>query len=202
MITNRFIHVHVPRTGGSLVRMIARKLARDYESLEILDEAAHQSYVSMQERCQALGLSPPPAFVFVRDPWFWYISQWQWLCHLEVFDASFKEYMEIVGSGRSASWNFRTLTYAWEYLGAGEVATVGRFENLVDDIKTYFRELVPEVSMEVLASTILECGYPRRTPSEHEPWTELYDVESMSWVTAWDAGLVERFHYEEPKWSK
>jgi len=202
MITNKFIHVHVPRTGGSLARHVIQRLVWACESLVMLDGRAHQPYVSMQERCQILELSPPPAFVFIRNPWSWYVSMWRWLCYTGDCNVSFEKYMEIVDSGRSADWNFRTLTYAWEYLEAGEVATVGRFENLIDDLETYLREFVPEVPMVELTEVILKCGYPKRTPGPRKPWTELYDVESINRVAAWDAGLVERFHYKEAKWSK
>lgn len=194
MLTDRFIHVHIPRTGGTTLRW---SIFPAIKGLEILDDAEHLSYSMMVRRCQDLGYPIPPAFAVVRNPWDWYVSQWRWLQQIGEpigLGNGFSEYMRIVASHSKPNWNFRSLSCAWEYLGVDRTQYIGRFESLHRDIPLILHEIMPDlIDQEVIRTTLSKV---KKRQTEHEHYSEYYDDEMRDWVAGWDTELIRRFRYE------
>lgn len=63
LITEHFVFVHIPKTGGSFVRELCRR------HLSPIREFNHRSYRKVPPEFATL-----PALTFVRNPWDWYVS--------------------------------------------------------------------------------------------------------------------------------
>lgn len=68
LLTPSFAFVHVPKTGGSFVR----KILRDH--MEVRDLGEHVSRRELRGSDAEL-----PALAFVRDPWEWYVSYYEYV---------------------------------------------------------------------------------------------------------------------------
>ena len=74
MITNYFIQIHIPRTGGQMIRGL---IYGKNKSIKIYDKSSHLSLDKSIEIYKKLSGSTiiPPSFTFVRNPWDWYVSR-------------------------------------------------------------------------------------------------------------------------------
>jgi FkbM family methyltransferase len=65
LVTEGFVFVHIPRTGGSFIQTVMG------EHLDVLDQSdyTHTPYDELPERWRDL-----PAFCVIRNPWDWYVS--------------------------------------------------------------------------------------------------------------------------------
>jgi hypothetical protein len=89
LITDRFVFVHTPKTGGWFIKRVCQ------EHLDCRLEDTHATY----DRAPDL-----PIFSVVRNPWDWYVSWFHW--HLEsgrngatweeLFDAGRRSFAETV----------------------------------------------------------------------------------------------------------
>lgn len=194
MLTDLFIHIHLPRTGGSTLRTFIGEIP----GVSVIDDRAHLSYSEMAQQCQHI----PPAFVFIRNPWDWYVSQWCWVCQVnkQGFHGDFREFMKIVKENSIDNWNFKPLSYAWEYLGATNAQYIGRFENLHDETVRILLSIIPSlITEEQIRSGIAKAGKVKQgldaDGKPHAPYWEYYDGETRYWVARWDAKLIKRFGY-------
>lgn len=64
MISYNFIHIHMPRTGGSLVRSLIHELLIVPGKIEMIETDAHMTL--MQSR--KIAGPDVPSFAFVRNP--------------------------------------------------------------------------------------------------------------------------------------
>jgi len=148
----------------------------------------------------------PPAVVFIRNPWDWYVSQW--LRNLQIsyegFADSFVQHMTIIRENRVPNWNFKTLTFAWEWLQADNARYIGRFESVEDDmIRSILAVASDLVTSRELHTIIEKLGKSRLAPGpkgqDRKPYWEYYDERLISWVAEWDKNLIARFGYQYGK---
>ena len=197
MITNRFIHVHLPRTAGNTLRHIARQL-RDYDVV-ILDDVSHRPLPEMQARCAELGIAVPPAVAFVREPWRWYPSQWRWLRYTQHadFTGDFAAYMTIVRRRCFSDWNWFSFTGCYNLLGAANADYTGTVCTFEDDVHAICARYAPAVPAPAIQQAIREAGVVNASPHDLAcTWRR----EDVAWVQGEDAAILEKCGY--PQWPK
>lgn len=186
MFCERFIHVHVHRCGGSLVRELVRELLTKPGHLCVQSDA-HAPLSKGRE------IYPDaPAFTVVRNPWDWWTSSW--LRDIEVgrFNATFAEYLD--GHRSESVW--------WYELGADEVPEhrVIRFEKLESGIHRVFRTLFSDLlTPDQIWSAIARVGHVRAS-RWRMPFPFFYREEWMvEEVARRDRSLIEQFGYMFPR---
>ncbi len=198
MITNRFIHIHVPRTGGSLTRRVINDLMITKKLVTVVDETAHLTLVRSMERyytksAPLLGTNstpPPRSFAFVRNPFDWYVSQYHRESETLAFSGTFREFFcqEVMEKGI-------TLTATWHRYTYPGVTYIGRFENLVDDIVKIFHTLMPEVTEINILNEIKALGKVRES-KERKEYAKYYDRSLINRVYCLDYWYLQKFHYD------
>lgn len=202
MLAREIMRVGLGRAGGGM----QHNLLLSVPGLRIINPKAHGIYDDYVKECRDLGVPVPPAFVFIRNPWQWYVSQWCWMRHVQrsdfLFKGSFRQAMEITRRDPSF-WYLRTLTWSWFWHGADKVQYVGRFENLEDETVRILMAIIPDLTTERKIRTHVWAdleGRVRCPGGEFEDgsldYRKYYDAELKRWVAEWDAELIERFHYE------
>ena len=207
MITNRFLYLHIRRTGGHLIKAFFRQI----DGLQREEVHPATTGPAMVRECKRLGLKPvPPSVVFIRNPYWYYVSMWAWIgtaifVRKPAHIGDFKNYMTMIKEGSVNFRLFKPLTHHWNTMGADKAEFVGRFESLYDDIveisRVYMPDLItPERALRILKSLPLFVPSRRRIAEAgqkvYDDWRNYYDDETRSWVEKWDAGLLERFGYE------
>lgn len=203
MLTQYLIHLHLPRTGGSTLRAFLG----DIPGSHIVSGVAHAPYDFFVRQCEIVCYPVPPAFIFIRNPWDWYVSQWSWVASMGVRGykgVPFRDWMEVVEGGmEQEAFDFSPVSYAWEHVQGDKADYVGRFEDFEDEVVRILLSLsiVPKlIDEDWIRGKLKAVGRRRqeRTPDGnfHGPYREYYDDEMRSWVTEWDDELIERFGYE------
>jgi len=195
MITDRLLYIHLDRTGGHLFRAVLESI----DGLDIIDDWWHLSLAEMRGRCEQRGMAIPPAVVFIRNPWSWYVSMWGWCraARASGFNGSFADYMNIQATKTIDSPNFQSLSSHWNYYGASGATYIARFEQLHDEVVAIFDKFMPDLidvdssrrlveSMPVIGASIASVG----------DWRQYYDAQLKGWVANEDGTLIERFGYE------
>ena len=195
MITNRFIHVHLPRTAGTTFGIVARRLQA--HGLVIFDDAAHRPLSERQARCAELGITIPPAVTFVRDPWCWYPSQWRWLryTHHADFYGDFAAYMAIVRRRCFSDWNWFSFTGCHHLLGAENVDYTGTVCTFEQDVLAIYARYAPDIPRAALLHVLADVGIANASPHDLAcTWRR----EDAAWVQVEDAAILEKYNY--PQW--
>ena len=199
MITDRLLHIHVPRTGGDVLRYVLQNT----EGLQIFSgDEKHLTYRQMCERVDHVL----PVITFIRSPWEYYVSQWGWMSEARVggFPAPFSEYLNFVQDGAATHGLSTTLTRNWDLMGCDEADYIGRFERLRAEIVRILNEIIPDlITPEETAALLVRA--PLFTPDPMPGWGPLekgpppyhgyYDSELRERVEHWDGELIERFGY-------
>lgn len=197
MITDRLIHIHVPRTAGTMFRALLDSMP----GLVIHNSVAHLPYWLMASHFTG---EVPPAVAFIRNPWEWYVSQWCWVAEIgqRGFQGDFLAFMAKVRHNVEHDImhpNFRRLSFWWMQLQAGRADYVGRFENLHEEIVAVLLatcgDLVDEGWIRGELSDIGIWRPGRVDGKPHGPYQEYYTDEIRSWVAEWDEELIKRFGY-------
>jgi len=198
MMTERLIHIHVPRTGGTTLR----HLIQSVPNINVVADPAHWPYRKMVQSFP-VGVEIPPAIAFIRNPWDWYASLWRWNRNIAYlgFTGSFEDFMEIVYRECFGDWNFGTLTNACKYLEFDQAQHVGRFEFLRDDIVRIFQIIIPDlVDEQWVRRQIARLGAVKKSefPNgiELKSYKEYYTGWMRNMVAEWDRELIEKFGYE------
>jgi hypothetical protein len=186
MFCKRFLHVHIPRCGGSLVRSLVQELLINTGKLPDVVQDTHAPLAGGRE------LFPDaPAFTFVRNMWDWRVSLWSRHVETGKCCVSFGDWLK--DSPGFTSW--------WHHLGAEKVRDnlVGRFEKLGVEIRRIFHILIPDLlTDEEILMAIARIG-PVRSSTWHVPWPWLYkEMWMVDHVYEQDRELIERFGYEFP----
>ncbi len=183
MITDKYIHVHIPRTGGSTLRGISQELT-NRGKLKIIDGTAHRTLEQMHWVRGDL-----PAIAFVRNPFDWYVSQYHRRCDAEGFKGSFEQYFDkyVVKGGK-------TLTCWWFYFTGNDVQYIGRFENYTEDILRIVTGLVPQTNREELLTIMDRLGKVRQSWTR-KPYEEYYNERLRDAVYAFDSWYFRCFDY-------
>lgn len=202
MLTDRIMRIGLGRAGEGM----HCNLLHTIPGLRIIRGRTHGMYDEYIKQCQSLGISVPPSFVFVRNPWQWYVSQWCWIRHVQrtkfPFQGTFREAMKITKKD-PAFWYLRSLTWSWYRHGADKAQYVGRMESLEDDTVCILRTIIPDLITEDEIRAHVQADWTGRTRcpnGEYEDrfldYRPYYDDELRQWVAEWDAGLIRRFGYE------
>ena len=203
MITDRLLHIHIYRTGGLFVREVLRSIP----GLKIYNEQLHMTYDQMVAKCEGYMDYVPPAIVFVRNPYSWYVSMWGriWWDPGVPFVGTFKEYME--GIGEIDDENFVRFSDHWQAMGADKAQHIGKFNGGNFKVILYqamYAEMKPLLDYWVLGETLLGLmnRQPRFHPAREYPsgnrirdWRQYHDKDTKRWVEEWDGELIERFGY-------
>jgi len=203
MLTSRFIFMHFPRTGGSTLRRVLPQIVHQEISW------AHAPYDFYAGLCMYLNIPIHPAFIFIRHPWSWYVSQWLWYASAngEGWSGSFRDWMEVVKSsaaGDMASFSSSfivdkcPMTFVWRYMQGDKADYVGFYEDYENEVIRILSSILGDDMDESLIRTkIASAGRRARTtlPEGHSSYRDFYDKETRQWVLEWDAELIERFDY-------
>jgi hypothetical protein len=184
MLCERFLHIHIPRCGGSLVRSLIKELLINTEKLSSVREDTHAPL----SRGKAL-FPDAPSFTLVRNMWDWRVSLWSRHVETGCCCVSFGDWLK--DSLSFMDW--------WDNLGAEGVDYIGRFEKLDVEIRRIFHILMPDLlTDEEILLAITRIG-PVRTSSWHVPWPWLYkEMWMVDHVYEQDGELIDRFGYEFP----
>ena len=80
MITDKFIHIHVPRTGGTSTRNFLFNACKDKKDITVFDRRFHLTLLDSRKVVEKRGGDPDvPSFCIVRNPWDWYVSAYSFL---------------------------------------------------------------------------------------------------------------------------
>ena len=197
VVTPYFALLHVPKTGGSFLKKALREvLPRDW--FVPTPARSHLKWHELPPEAADL-----PVLVYVRNPWDWYVSRYHYRRQTKqdrrsefTLNATFEEMVHEACTGRYAEGgrDFYTLRFD-RAVGEGPESgrlTVGRYERLIEDLMTFFREHDVPVGDDV--ERRLRAA-PRVRASEHDHYRTYYTPELRDLV-AERCQLVERFGYE------
>jgi len=191
MLTDKLIHIHIPRTAGTTFRLRVVRSLR----VKILDYSSHKSYSHYQTVCNRLGYEVPPAFAVIRNPWEWYVSMWGRVNKIKRngwCGGTFEQYMECIKLECIDHWNFKPLMNAWNVLEADKADFVARYESLYYDIPRFIKSIIPSTD-ELTIKLIFMSERFRKT--EHHKYQTYYNDKTQQWVADWDSELISRFSY-------
>jgi hypothetical protein len=188
--TNRFVFVHVPKTGGEFVRaIIERHFDVSWRSADA-GLSYHAPYSALPGEYREL-----PAFSFVRNPWDCYVSIWAFLARREgpspmrqAAAKGFPFFLEAlqrrISTGGGYAARIDRMTPGTEVL---------RYEALRHELIRFLVEHEIEHPPDV-RTAITEA--PRINRSDHRPYQSYYDEHTRQLVATECADMIERFGYE------
>jgi len=221
MITDQFIHIHIPRTGGQLVRGICRQQKNKFKFF------INNSHMTMTESLEELTKHGKnlkvPAFCVVRNPWDWYVSRYFFRqkeitrnkigpqakleeCGNSV--AGFQKHMEMLRDYKERGipverilnrgwapriWKGLTLTDYFNYMCIPEPKHIIKLENFPNDMINLMRTLAPSIFDEKTLTRKLASKY---NASQHDKYQDYYSEELRDMVADWDKDFIKRFEYE------
>jgi len=208
MLTDKFMHIHIPHTAGGTFRVLIHKLIGDdgLPGCRVIDWTPHKSWCWYEREARKAQIPIPPAFAFIRNPYEWYVSTHLYQVQKEGEggidpNLGFEEWMRGLYQGKFDYRFYKTLTYLWTQSGADRATYVGRFEHLeksVIDLTEVFlwgivsRQTIGEVFRSL--PRLHHSQYPLWDPPY--PYREFYTDQTRRWVEEWDAELLERFEYQ------
>jgi hypothetical protein len=197
--------VHIPKCGGSSIEDILWTGVRNESDLWM-------GFISKYEnKYQTGGLQHLYAeqirnevgqdifneyfkFSFVRNPWDKAVSQFSYMKKREDLreyigmdeNDTFKKYLELICVKPHVQWSpqFKFIT---DSSGQAMVDFVGKFENFEQDALDVMRKLGLSVQK-----------IPHTNKSEHRPYSEYYDSESIEMVRSIYQVDIEMFNYSFP----
>lgn len=196
MLTSKFAHIHIPRTGGSTLRTFLGHIS----GAVVIDATMHMPYDDMEEIQASFGYPMPPAFAFIRHPCSWYVSHWCWMAHTDdygVKGVSFGDFMKALAT---EAVNTRTFTGYWHHLSVDYCQYIGRFENFEDEAVRILRAIIPGMITEAtIRAKIRTAGRVRQVPRpDGRPagdWRQYYTAGWLAQVVEWDGALMRRYGY-------
>lgn len=197
ILTKDFVFIHFPKTGGKFVVTVLLENAPKEWEVKHIDQ--HPNIRDIPETHRHL-----PVFGFVRNPWDWYVSWYEYLKRdktneffnkvsnngaknfkdtiLTAFDADFIKKENIGG----CTWYFE-FSLGKDY----ERVRIGKFERLREDLLKILSGIV-EVP-DQLASAIL--SHPPVNTGKRGKYQDYYDQELRDIVATKDERLIKRFDY-------
>ena len=203
MVTDKFIYIGMPHTGGGALHVWLPKV----KGLRVINVEGHKPYSYSVAKCKDAGIGVPLAFTFVRNPWEWNVSIWCWICHVNRrwFGGTFADLLELQRYTRHWSMpdiNTAGVTAAWEYLECDEATHVGRIEDYDNEMVYILGKLnvIPALVSEAqVRERIQKVGRkfstspPDGTPVR--PYQEFYTPAQRDMVAELEVGIIERFGY-------
>lgn len=195
LITDRFVFVHVPRTGGTFLSRLA------IDHLRVLRHTSHQGVQYLPEEYADL-----PVFTVIRNPWDWYVSWYHWVMANPEPDSDPEQWAQLFGEGSfdfptalRAACDFRPDSDYFSVLTDdmfrteqehGRHIDVGRFENLREDFVSFLdRYQIPSPGFREAV-----LSKPPVFFSKRHAYRDYYDDELRDLV-AQKSRVVETFGY-------
>jgi hypothetical protein len=220
LITNHFLFLHLPKTGGSFVTELCfRNLPRDWRLPN--DLHPHASYAEVKGRFGHL-----PMLCFVRNPWDWYVSWYEYLIEnppegphtlenrpmwVMAFERGEGDFETVVRRALTGDSFGNRLTsdlmherridhYSALYrIKVGEgvdegAVEVGRYENLREDLLSFLDR--HDVPIGDDFRELVRSQPPVRASSRRGDYRDYYDDELRDLVGLKAREIVERYGYE------
>jgi hypothetical protein len=157
VITNEFVIVHVPKTGGMFLRSVTQ------ETVGVaLHVSRHAPYEELPEQYREL-----PAIWFRRNPWDWYVSFW----HYRQTEGKIQTFPQFMAWAFKQSPDPYTRLHR-KILGDADIE-VGRFECLREDFVAFLDR--HQIEAPALRERVLEA--PPVNASQRSDYREYYDDE-------------------------
>jgi hypothetical protein len=198
--TEKFVFLHVPKTGGSFVRKV-------FED-QVVYEAEHQLVCDMPTEFRHL-----PRFALVRNPWDWYVSWWAFMNEVrdgnpfwaEIRGENFEETLRHAHGIDVEELNvYEPIKQGWPLYdwwwavtveagrNNGLPVDVGRFETLADSLCGFLARhalLDDELEQRIRSSE-------RVNASEHAHYRGFYSPAARELVRQRSNIVVRRYRYE------
>lgn len=218
MINNKFIHIHIPRTGGQRVRGLINERRKQFNFL------IRNSHMTLEESLAELKKNKPglvvPSFAFIRNPWDWYVSRYFFRIkeagkmgphtHIETLGNNkegFQEHLRILnkhiregtplppvkGKNVPRIWRDLTLSKFFENMTHPGVDHICRFENFSQELSGILIKLAPHAFKK---GQIEKKTRQKYNVSKHEPYANYYNMELKQMVYRWDKDFINRFGYK------
>jgi hypothetical protein len=205
ILTNRFVFIHVPRTGGTFVRRLFLHSAPSSWGAQILE--GHPTVRDIPPPFDQL-----PRIAVVRNPFDWYVSWYHYMVQIggnPVFeDASaggklgFRQTILALLKlqpihyfpSNSGNGPGDRLCFTWYFhflLGRLDQVRILRFETLRRDLESALSETV-SLTEEFRAALRSDA---RANVSEHGDFRDYYDRELRLEIENCDAELLDHFSY-------
>jgi hypothetical protein len=217
IVTKHFVFLHIPKTGGTFVTELLRKhLPPEWILHDSPRGQAHTGYRHIPPEFAHL-----PAICFVRNPWDWYVSWYEWGIQTRREKLPPSIWSKMFGEGandfKQTIRNCCTVRfepdspYRWQELMreqdidlysayytvvAGgkrgeDRAEVGRSESLREDLLAFMEKHGVPIDSEFGAAV---RASPRARTSERSTYQKYYDDELRDLVASY-CPLVEKFGY-------
>jgi len=201
MVTDRFIFIGMPCTGGGAIHCWLPKV----RGLQVLHPiVGHQPYTFSVNRCKEVGWPVPPAFVLARNPWEWNVA-----CFVSIrgrnrkwFSGSWEDFLEFQRYSRH--WGLPDLNISgesavWEYIEADKATVFGKLENYEEDLVDILGRLIPDlITAEEIRAAIRQTGqvdFWKPLDGNVKPYQEYYTPAQRDLVARLEAPIIERFGY-------
>jgi len=210
MITNKFIFIHIPKTGGQFIRGI---IDQAKNKIKIYSYDTHATLDKSKNILKKFQEEDVKSFCIVRNPWDWYVSRFFYRKkmldnnqieeviplervpstkegfqkHIKMLDDSYKK--NEVFKGRS--YVGITLTGYHNYLvGDNEIDKIGFFENLNEDLYNILFEFT---NNKIFKRIIMKNKKANWT--KHLHYSYYYDDCTKDIVYNWDENYIKTFNY-------
>lgn len=186
---DRFVFVHIPRTGGTWVRELIRQHAPKQWRAEI---SLNPEHVGVRE----IELRGRFAFAFIRNPWDWHVSRlFFWRQNLEParFAALFQQHGTAFGEMLKALLDDGDTLDSRITNATSADVVFGRFEMLRQELERLLHEAgheLPPPMLEAIRSS------PPRNGVARASYRTFYNAELRDLVAKAEAHMIERFGYE------
>ena len=203
ILSNYFVFIHFPKTGGSFFRELCRKHAPPEWEIEITDD--HRPIRDLPDKYRNL-----PVIGFVRNPYDWYVSWYFYLkgrgdneffnrasgngnktfkeTMLAIFEMDLSELFEINCFYSSSSYGCYMNYMFGNKLDA---LRIGKFEKLRNDLFCILNGII--VLPEEFKRLIIE--HPKINVGHHNHYRIYYDEELRKIVYDRDKLILEKFDY-------
>lgn len=207
LLTDYFVYIHIPRTGGNWAREILKSSKKEWNTRS---RVGHPGYVDVPE-----PFRDKPAFAFVRHPWDWYVSWYEYIVGRikrgdvddgerhwqgivgrpihgpEAFQESFDRQMEFHRDGGLSLMIQRLTRDEHDQLRV----KLYRYESLRADWIGALEEAGAPISAHLRNSILHSRPY---NGSLRQPFVHYYTPEMRDRVREKEAWVIERFGYEYP----
>ena len=188
---HKFIFIHIPKAGGTSIENFLlsyhgiklnwqdkyplKKLSGKNRKQFVMGSGVqHKSISEFAEKFQKKYF----CFTFVRNPWDWFVSEYQYSIKLGLESGSFNQFIEMPHVERFH------LKPQYTFINEN-INFIGRFENLQEDFDIVCDKIgIPKQQL------------PHINKSEHKHYTEYYDDETRQIVAEKYAKDIEYFGYK------